>query len=283
MPRRAGLALLGVGAGIALLFITWYVSFHVGVFERADQSILSGFFDLHRPRVAPIASFIAHLCNPKPYLFLAAVPVIVAVRRGRPQVAIAIVAILCGANVTTELLKPLLAHQRPSPLLAGVPQIGAGSWPSGHATAAMTLALCSVLAAPARRRPIVAVVGAVFAVAVSYSFLTLGWHYPSDVFGGFLVAATWTLLGVAAVFTANARIPVRAPGSGSRLSLREALGPPAIALVGALGLVALVAIARPHEVVSWTRAHTAFMVGAAAIGALSLTLATGIMLALRRY
>jgi hypothetical protein len=35
-------------------------------------------------------------------------------------------------------------------------------------------------------------------------------------------------------------------------------------------------------VVAWTRAHTAFMVGAAAIGALSLTLATGIMLALRR-
>ncbi len=282
MPRRAVLALLGVGAGIALLFITWYVSFHVGVFERADQSILRGFFDLHGSRVAPIASFIAHLCNPKPYLFLAAVPVVVALRRRRPQVAIAIVAILFGANVTTELLKPLLAHQRLSPLLAGVPSIAAGSWPSGHATAAMTLALCSVLAAPARLRPIVAAVGAVFAVAVSYSFLTLGWHYPSDVFGGFLVAATWTLLGVAAVFAANARVPVRTPGPGGRLSLREALGPPAIALVGALGLVVVVAVARPHEVVAWTRAHTAFMVGAAAIGALSLTLATGIMLALRR-
>ncbi len=282
MPRRAVLALIGVGAGIALLFITWYLSFHVGVFERADQSILRGFFDLHRPRVAPIARFIAQLCNPKPYVFLAAVPVLVALRRGRPQVAIAIVAILFGANVTTELLKPLLAQQRFSPPPLGVPQIGAGSWPSGHATAAMTLALCSVLAAPARLRPIVAALGAVFAVAVSYSFLTLGWHYPSDVFGGFLVAATWTLLGVAAVFTANARTPVRPAGAGRRLSLREALGPPAIALAGALALVILVAIARPHEVVAWTRVHTAFMVGAAAIGALSLALATGIMLALRR-
>ncbi|HWK16939.1 MAG TPA: phosphatase PAP2 family protein [Solirubrobacteraceae bacterium] len=280
MPRRAVLALLGVGAGIALLFITWYLSFHVGVFARADQSILRGFFDLHRPRVAPVASFIAQLCNPKPYVFFAAVPVIVALRRGRPQVAIAIVAILFGANVTTELLKPVLAQPRVSPPLLGVPQIFAGSWPSGHATAAMTLALCSVLAAPARLRPIVAALGAVFAVAVSYSFLTLGWHLPSDVFGGFLVAATWTLLGVAAVFTANARTPVRT--AGSRLSLREALGPPAIALVGALALVVLAAIAGPHEVVAWTRVHTAFMVGAAAIGALSLTLATGIMLALRR-
>jgi membrane-associated phospholipid phosphatase len=283
MPKRAALALLGVGGGIALLFVTWYASLHIGFFERADQSVLRGFFDLQRPRVNRVAAFIAHLCNPEPFLFLAAVPVIVALRRGRTQVAIAIVAIVFGANVTTQLLKPLLAQQRSAPLLAGLPRIGAGSWPSGHATAAMSLALCSVLAAPARLRPIVAAIGAVFAVAVSYSFLTLGWHYPSDVFGGFLVAATWTLLGVAAIFAANARVPVRAAGdASSRLSLREALGPPAAALAGAIALVAVVAIARPHEVVTWTRAHTAFMVGAAAIGALSLALATGIMLALRR-
>ena len=283
MPRRAALALLGVGGGIALLFVTWYASFHVGLLQRADVSILRGFSDLHGPRLSRVAEFIAHLCDPKPYLFLAAVPVIVALRRGRAQVAIAIVAIVFGANVTTQLLKPLLAEPRGSLQLAGIAPIDAGSWPSGHATAAMSLALCSVLAAPARLRPIVAAIGAVFAVAVSYSFLTLGWHYPSDVFGGFLVAATWTLLGVAAIFAANARVPVRAAGdASSRLSLREALGPPGAALAGAIVLVAVVAIARPHEVVTWTRTHTAFMVGAAAIGALSLALATGIMLALRR-
>ena len=62
------------------------------------------------------------------------------------------------------------------------------SWPSGHATAAMSFALCAVLAAPARLRPLVAAVGAAFAVAVCYSFLALAWHYPSDVLGGFLVA-----------------------------------------------------------------------------------------------
>ena len=28
---------------------------------------------------------------------------------------------------------------------------------------------------------------AAFAIAVSYSFLELGWHYPSDVLGGFLI------------------------------------------------------------------------------------------------
>ena len=56
-----------------------------------------------------------------------------------------------------------------------------------------------VLAVPSRMRPATAAFGAAVAVAVSYSFLTLGWHYPSDVFGGFLLAGCWTLLAVAAV------------------------------------------------------------------------------------
>jgi hypothetical protein len=145
----------------------------------------------------------------------------------------------------------------------------------------MSLALCSVLAAPVRWRPVVAALGAAFAVAVSYSFLALAWHFPSDVFGGFLVAATWTLLGVAAIFAADARWPRRAPERSPRLSVREALAAPAAALVAALALAALVVIARPHQVVAYASAHKAFMVGAGAIGLLGMALATGVMLVLR--
>src|SRR5436309_3313127 len=174
MPRRAALAFLGAAAALALLILTWYLAFHVGIFERADQSILSGFAQFNtRTRVVRLASFVAGLCNPKPWVFFAVVPVLVALARGRPRVAFAIVAILLGANLTTQLLKPLLAQPRPHALLGANPPIGAASWPSGHATAAMSLALVSVLAAPARLRPAIAALGACFAVAVSYSFLTL--------------------------------------------------------------------------------------------------------------
>jgi membrane-associated phospholipid phosphatase len=283
MPDRAGKAVIGAGFLFALLFATWYAAFHVGIFEHADQSILRGFGDLSgRPHVNRLAQRTAQLCDPNPYVYFCAVPVLVAVARRRFWVAVAIVAILLGANVTTQLLKPLLAEPRPSDLLAGH-SVAAASWPSGHATAAMSLALSCVLGASPRLRPLVAALGAAFAVAVSYSFLTLGWHYPSDVFGGFLVAAIWTLVAVAAIFTANARRPqVAASELVHRLSIREALGPPAAALVGAIGLGALVAIARPAEVESYARAHEAFVVGATAIGALGLALATGVMLALRK-
>jgi membrane-associated phospholipid phosphatase len=267
---------------------TWFATFHVGLFEHADQSVFRGFADLNQhPQLSALASFVAGLCNPQPFVYLAAIPVAVALLRGRPRLAIAIAAILLGANVTTELLKPLLAHPRAAWLLGGRPPVGAASWPSGHATAAMSLALTSVLAAPGRLRPVVAAIGAAFAVAVSYSFLTLGWHYPSDVFGGFLVAATWTLAVVAALLGAEERRarPATHPAGvtpAARPSLRVALAPPGAALLGALALACAVAVARPHEVVVYARAHEAFVVGATAIGVMALVLATGLMLVLRR-
>jgi membrane-associated phospholipid phosphatase len=286
MPPRARLGLVGAAVGVGLLIVTWYAAYHVGVINHADQSILGGFEDLQRPRLNRITSFIARLCNPHEFVCLAAVPVLVALARRRPQVAAALVVILLGANETTQLLKPLLAAPRGASLLP-LAAPGNAAWPSGHATAAMSLALCAVIAAPARLRPFVAALGAAFAVAVCFSFLELGWHYPSDVLGGFLVATTWTLLGIAAVELAEARWPRRTSVANRELaapqSLREALGPPAAVLLGALVLGGLLVLARPHAVVAYARAHEAFLVGAATIGAVGLALSTGMMLALRRY
>jgi membrane-associated phospholipid phosphatase len=283
MPEGARKALIGAGALTLMLFATWFAAFHIGLFEHADRSILKGFTSLSgHPHVDGLAHRIAALCDPKPYVYLCAIPVLVAIARRRLWVALAVVAILLGANVTTLLLKPLLAHPRPTEVFPGLTAPSPASWPSGHATAAMSLALSCILAASRRWRPIVAAIGAAFAIAVSYSFLTLAWHYPSDVFGGFLVAGIWTLLAVAAVFTANRRPQVAATELVQRVSIREALGPPSAALLGAVALSAVVVIARPEAVASYARAHGAFVIGASAIAALGLALATGVMLALRR-
>jgi membrane-associated phospholipid phosphatase len=290
MPRRSRLALSGAGIGLTTLIATWYAAFHIGIVEHADQSILRGFAGLGRPHLDQVTSFIANLCDPVPYVYFAAAVVLIALLRGRPRVAATAGLIILAANVTTQLLKPLLAQPRVDSVLGHV-TVAAASWPSGHATAAMSLALCCVIVAPARRRPYVAALGAAFAVAVSYSFLELQWHYPSDVFGGFLVAGTWTLLGVAALFTLDGRLAVRRRAlttvgeevtDARRIPIRNALGPPAAVVVAAIALSGLIVLARPHEVYAYAHAHKAFMVGAAAIAALGLTLATGVMLALRR-
>ncbi len=283
MPRRARISLIGAGIGVLLLAVTWYAAHYVGFVRRADVSILSGFYQLHRPVVDHLTSFLAGLCDPNTYVFLAAGVMAVALLRRRPQVAAMIAIVLLGANETTQLLKPLLAVPRDY-----VPwhPISADSWPSGHATAVMALTLCAVIAAPARRRPLVATVMAGFAIAVCYSFLELGWHYPTDVLGGFLVAATWTLLGVAGLSIYTARragaTQPRGRSPGATASIGEALAPVATLLAVAAAGFALILLARPEAVISFAHQHKTFVVGAGGIAALGVALATGLTLMLRR-
>jgi membrane-associated phospholipid phosphatase len=284
VPPRPRTALGGAAIGVALLVLVRFLAFHVHAGERADQAILQGFAGLQRPRLNHVASVIANLCDPKPYLVLASIPVLVALVRRRPRTAVIVGLIMLGANFTTQLLKPLLAtprfHDLPGPF------VQAQSWPSGHATAVMSLALCAVIVAPARLRPLVGAVMAAFAVALCYSFLALGWHYPSDVLGGYLVASVWALLGVAALSWLVRRRPAspRAQAETRRvqISVAEALAPFALLVACVLGCAAVVAVARPHEVVSYAAAHKTFVVGAAVIASLGLAIATGASLALRR-
>src|SRR5205823_3282886 len=122
--------------------------------------------------------------------------VVVGLIRRRRRLALIVPVVLIAAPATSEVLKHLLATPRGS-LISDGHGVAAASWPSGHATAAMTLALCAVLVAPPRLRPLAAAAGGLFTIIVSYALLVFVWHFPSDVIGGLLVAATYTLLAVA--------------------------------------------------------------------------------------
>jgi membrane-associated phospholipid phosphatase len=272
------MALFGACVGVLLLVAVWYAAHYIGFVRHADAAVLNGFVGLGQPRLNRVTNAIADLCDPQPYVFLAAIPVLVAFLRGRPRVAITLAVILLCANETTELLKPLLGGPRDP--VVGV-TLSDASWPSGHATAAMSLCLCWVIAVPGRLRPAVAAVMAAFAIAVSYSFLELGWHYPSDVLGGFLIATVWTLVGIAALALYEQRRPSAVADSPVRFSLSDALGPPAVLAVGALLLGALILLARPHQVLAYADAHTWFVVGAVVIAVLGFSLASGLTLMLR--
>jgi membrane-associated phospholipid phosphatase len=283
MPVRPKTALIGALASAAMLVLVWLLAFHTAIGTHADQAIFIGFGGLQRHHVNAIASFVATLCDPAPFVIIGTCLVALALARRRPRSALAITVLLIGANVTTQLLKVALAHPRAHSLIGSHITVSPASWPSGHATAAMSLALALVLAVPARTRPVAAAFGAVFAVGVSYSFLTLGWHYPSDVLGGFLIAVIWAQLALAAVFVGDGR-PLRRPEAPVRpaVSLRSALTPAVVTLFGAGVLAALIALARPHQFLSYANGHTAFILGAAVIGAAGLALATAVMLSVRR-
>jgi membrane-associated phospholipid phosphatase len=281
MPIRPRTTLLCAMACLALLALDWFATFHLGFFQHADQAIFRQFGDLEgHGSIAWISHHFVLLFEPNPYVYLVLVPMVVALLRGRPRVVVAVGAIILGANVTTEVVKHLLAAPRPGPLV-GAPPVPVTSWPSGHATAVMALVLASVLAAPARLRPAATALGAVLSIAVGYSLLAARIHYPSDVLAGFLIAAIWTLLVVAALLVAERRRPV-ARATGNTVSVRSALGAPGAVLVGAFVVGVILALSRPHDVVSYASAHTAFVVGAAAVAALSLALSTVVLLSVRR-
>src|ERR1700733_7490341 len=113
MVIRARWALAGAAGCLALLLITWFAAFHIGFLRSADRSIFSGFFELSgHGSIDVLAYHLARLCNPRPYVYFVTIPIVVALLRGRPRVALAVCVILLGANLTTHLLKPLLAEPR---------------------------------------------------------------------------------------------------------------------------------------------------------------------------
>jgi hypothetical protein len=187
-------------------------------------------------------------------------------------VAAAIPLLLVLTGATTETLKALIAHPRSSEWL-GHGDIVVAAWPSGHATAAMTLALCAVLAVPARWRPTAALLGGAFAVGVAYALLVLAWHFPLDVIGGFLVAAAWTLAAVAALRALEGRWPSR-PGRDASPALADRLGP--VAVTAAVGTAAMAMVAAQPGAVDYALGHRAFVAGAIVIATLGLALAGGV-------
>jgi membrane-associated phospholipid phosphatase len=195
---------------VAALALTWVLAELVPAFQTRDEAALYHFAILGGARVHGAAKLVLHLLDPLLFTIWSLALVAIAIARGRLRVALAAAVVLALAPITADRLKPLVAYHH-----AHVARLyhGYASWPSGHATAAAVLALCAVLVAPARLRRVVAIAGAAFALLVGVALLIDAWHMPSDVLGGYLMAALWTALAVAALRTAERRWPER-PKSG---------------------------------------------------------------------
>ena len=263
------------------LALTWVVAALVPALQARDAIALDGF--THVSLSGGLAYHVAELASPAICLVLGALMTSVALLRGRRRDAVAVPIVLLGSALTTQLLKPLLAHPNGAAPL-GVHGIPAATWPSGHATAAMALALCAVLVAPERLRLLSAALGAGFASAVGLSLLILARHLPSDVIGGYIVAALWVSLTLTARQQANRRWPVReAPrprglrGGESHRGLTRAI-PVLIAFASVAGLSA---VGGP-QVFTYVSEHPSMMVTAGAITALAATLATSLALTVSR-
>jgi membrane-associated phospholipid phosphatase len=265
MLRRPAAPLVAALGCVLATTVVWLLAFQTEAGARLDSTVLGGFTGLRGSRVEPLAAAAAHLADPVPFAVLALVLVSVAVARHRPRRALVVGMVLAGATLTTQLLKPLATVARPADPAPLAPQSDA--WPSGHTTAAMALALCLVLVAPARWRPLAAAAGGAFAVAQAYGLLVVGWHYPSDVAGAFGVATGWLALGVAAMRVMTGRT------TESGLRWRTVFAPAAVTALAGAGFAAGTMLLRPAQAASYVEEHTTFVAAAIALGAAGLALA----------
>jgi membrane-associated phospholipid phosphatase len=200
--ESAKLSVAGCLVCTTSLMLLTGLAYDVEPLGRLDAKALSWLSAPNDFSATTLATSVMHLADLLPLLMLLAAVCGLALHLGRRRRAVAAVVLVAGANLTTQMLKAVLAHPRYQPIL-GYYQIGSTSFPSGHATAALSIALALALVAPRPWRPLVALAGIVFAVAIGCSVLILSRHFPSDVLGGWLVAGAWFFAVLASLLSAG--------------------------------------------------------------------------------
>ena len=113
--------------------------------------------------------------------------------------ALVLVIVCCSASASDDLLKVVYHRARPGYAVAGL-YTDLQSFPSGHstATAALWLTLAAIAASLERRTDAKVfwfAMALAAILAVGFSRVFLGAHWPTDVLAGWILGAVWALIG----------------------------------------------------------------------------------------
>ncbi len=174
----SAIALAVAFAGVAFFFVMTRTG------QGIDQSAFNG-ARLGQRTVAPVALTLLDAIPITGVAIAVVVAIIVVMFRRNFRVLVVGVVAAGLANVATQLVKNVFLA-RPD---LGVSGYAENSLPSGHTTLAASAALVVFLVSSPRFRPLVGVVGAIFATAVGVATLANQWHRPSDVIAALLLVA----------------------------------------------------------------------------------------------
>ena len=180
-----GLSIVTAAAGIGIR--AWAPGFDIGVM----QAIAGG-------RNATLTSIAWIVTEAGSFVLLAPLSIAFLLLRRwkRPADDIALVVIAAGSAVLPLVTKVIVA--RPRPTIEHLSHLSSLSFPSEHTTqaAAIYLTIAIMLSQGLARgwREAAIVVGLLIALAVAWSRVYLGVHYPTDVVAGLLLGWGWALL-----------------------------------------------------------------------------------------
>ena len=180
-----GLAVLTALAGIGLR--AWAPGFDA----QAMQAIAGG-------RDATLTSIAWVVTEAGSFVLLAPLSIAFLLLRRwkRPADDVALVVIAAGSALLPFVVKLIVA--RPRPTIGNLSHLSSLSFPSEHTTqaAAIYLAIAIMLSQTLARgwREAAIAIGVVIALAVAWSRVYLGLHYPTDVAAGLVLGWSWALL-----------------------------------------------------------------------------------------
>ncbi|WGW11051.1 phosphatase PAP2 family protein [Saxibacter everestensis] len=240
----AALLALSLVFAIAALVIYWiFVQTRPG--QALDEAALKG-AEIGRDILIGAAETVLNIVSVV-FLIIAIIVVgVFAVGRKRYGLAIAAMALVVGANVSTQVMKHAL--ERPE---YGVSTINFNSLPSGHTTVAASVAAALILVVPRQFRILTVLLAGGYATATGIATLSAGWHRPADVITALLVVAAWTALVSALV---QLRHPVVDDPSQATA---QALSPPAKAVVWVLVVAGLLTLCVAFVLMYQTQAGAA--------------------------
>ena len=186
--------MLGVFVGLAIVTALVGIGVHFWA-PGFDVQILEAIAASRSPTWTSIAQVVSDAGS---FALLAplAVAFVLLRRWKRPADDIALVVIAAGSAALPSAVKLIVA--RPRPTIEHLSHLTSLSFPSEHTTqaAAIYLTIAILLSRGLNRgwRELVIVLAALIALAVAWSRVYLGVHYPTDVIAGLLLGWSWALL-----------------------------------------------------------------------------------------
>lgn len=212
--------------------------------QRYDQAAMDA-IDADTSTVRELLSWLGYVSIGSTAIVLLGCIGLALVRR-RYAAAVGAVAIVAGANVTTQVLKRLVIDR------ADFGYLSVPSLPSGHTTVVVSLALAALLITPHATRFAITFVGSILTTLVGASTIVAGWHRPADVLAALLVTLAWGALVTLGLSIRRAGVYQAGASTHSLLSLIGA---------AAAGALLMFAGVRPDD--GWTGlADAALMLGA---------------------
>lgn len=206
--------------GVLLLTVTVAIGLKTRTGQILDEDVVRS-FRIDRFEPARIAALLGEI-RVLPMAVITAAAMAVALLQRHWRVAIGLPLLVVGANQTTQLLKTEYLTRSAGGLDLPV------SMPSGHTTAALSMAAVVIIAAPRMLRPVACFVGGLLAGGAGIGTVAERWHRPGDVLAAVAVVMIWSVLALVVGAHWVDRPRVRAAG------FDRGVGNSALAVLGAL-------------------------------------------------